>query len=205
MISQETRELIEELKKVEGECRGVSLQSPLEYVKLNYGEEIVNDVERELSEVGLPTRKDIKVLKMYPVGYMTIVHLIIKDVLSCDYSEIRKMGYSLPQLSFIVRTLSTYFISPERTFKETPNYWKKHFTVGSLVPVEIDIEKKYLILRIEGYKTHPIDCVLFEGYFSRMIGYTLKAKNISGEEKKCIHNGEECHEFLIKWSDEENN
>ena len=199
MISEETRSIIEDLKKIEGECRGVSIQSPLDYVALNHGEEKALEVENQLEELGIPTRKKVKALEKYPIGYMTITHLVIKDILSWSYDDIKKMGFTLPQLSFIVRTLSRYFLSAERTFQETPVYWKKHFTIGKLVPFKINTEKGYLIIRIENYKTHPVDCFLFQGYFSRMISYTIKTTNVSSEETECNHRGGDIHEFVIKW------
>ncbi len=194
-LSNEIRRVIE----IKGECRGVSIESPLSYVELNYGKEKLTEVEASLKEFGIPSKKEIRTLSKYPIGYMTATHLIIKDFFNWDNKDVEKMGYTLPQLSFIVRTLSRYFISVERTFQEAPNYWKKHFTLGNLIPVEINMDEKYLILRIENYETNPIDCALFCGYFSRMISYTIKSESVYGEEVKCPHKGDEYHDFVIRW------
>lgn len=198
-MEKELKEAIDEVIKVEGECRGVSIESPLKYVELNYGDKEAGRVELFLENFDIPGRDSVKSLKKYPLGYMTATHLAIKELLNWTDKDIEKMGYALPQLSFIVRTLSRYFISAERTFQETPNYWKKHFTAGNLVPVEIDTDKKYLIIRIENYKTHPVDCHLFVGYFSRMISYTVRSKKVTGEERRCVHENGEAHEFYIRW------
>ncbi len=200
-MKEELREEIRRVIKIEGECRGVSIESPLNYVELNYEKDKLMAIETILKEFGIPGKDETKVLAKYPIGCMTATHLVIKDFLDWSDDDVEKMGYALPQISFIVRTLSRYFISVERTFQESSNYWKKHFTLGKLVPVEIDIDKKYLILRIEGYMTNPIDCKLFTGYFSRMISYTIKAKEVYGEEVECSHKGGDCHQFVVRWKD----
>jgi len=130
---------------------------------------------------------------------MTITHLIIKDVFDFDHDDIKEMGYNLPQVSFIVKTLTNYLVSTERTFKEAPKYWKRHFTVGKLTPFKIDSKKKFMILRLEEFKTHPVDCSLFEGYFTRMVEYSVKSKKLNTKETKCAHRGDPYHEFLIEW------
>ncbi len=199
MLSEKTKEIIQQLKKTEGTCRGVSLQTPLEYIRITQGQETVNKIEDELKKIGLPVLKEIKSLEYYPLSYMTILHLVIKETLNWGDEQIKMMGYALPQISIIVKMIMKYFLSIKRTFETCPVYWAKHFSVGELVPAEINEEKKYLILHLKNYKTHPIDCKLFEGYFSRIGEYVIKSKKVTTEETKCLHRGDTYHEFIIKW------
>lgn len=200
MSKQEiTKDLIDRLKKIEGSCRGVSLQTPLEYVRSVAGNETVQAAEKELKKLGLPTLKEIRVMEHYPVGWMTIVHLVIKKTLNWNDEEIKKMGNALPKFSFIVNLLIKYFLSPRKSFEASADYWNKHFTVGKLEPIEFNEEKKYIVLRLKNYKTHPIDCKLFEGYFTRIAQYVIKSEKITIEETKCMFKGDPYHEFVIRW------
>ncbi len=197
MISKETKEIVKDLKEIEGSCRGVSIETPLEYVYRNYVEEVLVKIESELRDLNIPTRKEVDSLEKYPLGYMTATHLVVREVIGCDYEEVKRMGYSLPQVSFIVKSIARYFISPEKTFRKAPEYWRRHFTVGDLVPAEM--KDDYMILQLKDFKTHPIDCKLFEGYFMRMVEYTIKTENISSKETKCMHKGDDYHEYVISW------
>ncbi len=190
---------IDYLKNIEGFCRGVSLQTPLVYVENNFGKEKLLKVEEELVKIGLPTKKEISVMQRYPLGYMTLLHLVIKETLGWTDEDIKEMGYNLPKISFFVKMLTKHFISIKRTFEATKPFWRKHFTVGRMIPYKIDEEEKYLIVRIEDYVTDPIDCKLFEGYFSIMAMLATKAKEVKIEERKCMHRGDDYHEYFIKW------
>lgn len=196
---QNFQELIESLKKIEGSCRGVSLIDPLKYLRATKGEKVLLAVEEELRKLGLPTLREIRPLNYYPVGWMTILHLVIKKTLNWGDEEIKEMGNALPKFSFMVKLLMKTFLSPQETFKITPLYWKKHFTIGTLEPIELNNEKKYAVLRLKNYKTHPIDCRLFEGYFNRIAQYVFKSEEVRTEETKCIHKKDPYHEFITTW------
>lgn len=193
------QEKIDYLKNVEGFCRGVSLQTPLAYVENNFGKEKLLLVEEELVKIGIPTKKEVLVMQRYPLGYMTLLHLTIKETLNWTDEDIKEMGYNLPKISFFVKMLTKHFISTRKTFEAITSFWSNHFTVGRIIPYKIDEEEKYLIIRIEDYKTDPIDCKLFEGYFSIMAMLATKAKEVKIEETKCIYRGDEFHEYVIKW------
>ncbi len=197
--SESLEKIIEPLKKIKGSCKGVSLQTPLEYVRLSQGEEVVKKIENELKKIGLPTRKEIKNLEYYPIGYMTIFHLLIKEILNWKDEDIKKMGQNLPQISFIAKTITKYFVSLKKVFENCHVFWERHFTIGELVPFKIDEEKKYLIIQLKNYKTHPVDCKLFEGYFARIVGYVIDSKKITIEETKCVFEGSPHHEYVVKW------
>lgn len=60
-------------------------------------------------------------------------------------------------------------------------------------------EKKYALFRVKGFKTHPIDCKIVEGYTLRLASYVLNTENITNEHTKCSFDGHPFDEFLIRW------
>jgi len=121
------------------------------------------------------------------------------DQVKNKYSDIFEMGNSAPKYSFIVKLLMKFFLSPLRSFKEGPNYWKKHYDFGILDTHELNEKEKYLVIRLKEYKFHPIICIYFQGYFQRIAQYVIKSEKFTTEETKCMHRGDLYHEFVVHW------
>ena len=77
--------------------------------------------------------------------------------------------------------------------------WTGHYTVGRLRVVEHNKEKKYVLLRIKDFCLHPLLCQVFIGYFTEALQMILRGTKANGKETKCVHRGDEYHEFLVKW------
>jgi len=197
-----TKEEIKKLLEIPGSVRGQVFLTDIGYIKIKKREEGVKLFQNKIKEWNCPIDfPKVKALDWYPAGLRAISLLAAKEVFNWGDKEISNMGYSAPTYSFIVQLLLKYFASLERSFKETPKYWQKHWNVGKLEPYKINKEKKYVIIRLHDFKIHPIICTyLFKnGYFIRIAQYTAKGKNFSSKETKCMFRGDSYHECLISW------
>jgi len=201
MDQELTKELAKKLTEVEGEVRGVVLKTDGEYVLKEKGEEGLKKVEEELEKIGYPIKyREIKTMEFYPVGLRVISLLVIKSVFNFDDEKIKEIGVFATKVSLIIKIFTRYFLSVERVFFiEAPKIWRKHWTKGDLIPIELNEEKKYAILRLQNFSLHSIYCVYLGGYFCGVLSMLLRATKMIPEETKCVFRGDEYHEYLIKW------
>jgi hypothetical protein len=194
------KEEAEKLMKIKGNARGEALRNHFIYIRYKKGEDGISKVEEKMRELGYPlTFKEIKPLEWYPTVLGILIILAAKEVFNWKDSDIFDMGNSAPKYSFIVKLLMKYLLSPKKTFKESPKYWKKYFDFGDLKTVEFNEKEKYLVIRIIGFNLHPITCVFHSGYFLRIMQFVVKSEKTTIEETKCVHKGDPYHEYIIKW------
>jgi len=201
MNQELTKEVAKKLMEIKGEVRGVVFKTDTEYILKEKGREGLKKLEDELERLGFPTKfKEIKTMAFYPVGLRALSLLAIKKVFDFDNEKIKEMGFFATKISLIIKLFMKYFLSVQRVFlKEAPKIWRKHWTIGELVPVELDEEKKYAILRLKNFSLHPIYCCYLGGYFCGIMQMLIKTPQITFEETKCSFRGDEYHEYLIKW------
>ena len=199
--NQLAKKEIETLLATPGKVRGAVFQTDAEYVRSKKGEEGVLAVEEELKKLGCPLDyRKIKAISWHPIGLRVISLLVIKNTLGLEDKDIEEMGNLAPKYSLIVKLLMKYFLTIEMTYKESPKYWEKHYTIGRLEAPGYSLKEKYFIVRIRDFKVHPILCVYFRGYFKRISQFLLKdAKNFKTRESKCMFKGDSYHEILITW------
>lgn len=186
--------------KLAGKARGVVFVEDREYLLSKEGEEALKKVEEATREMGYPIDyAGIKPLEWYPLG-LWIVHLLaVKQALNWGDKDIFAMGNAAPKFSIVVKMLLKYFVSLKQSYNQAPHYWRKHFTVGKITLPKFHEEDKWLIVRLEDVKLHPIACALLAGYFLRIGQYVIKSRHITIEEVKCMHRGDPYHDFLFKW------
>lgn len=195
-----TKEEIKKLMEIPGKVRGQVFLTDLGYVREKKGARGVKLLKEKMKEWGKPIDyEETKIIEWYPVGLRAISLLAIKETFGWGDKEIEEVGRAAPKFSFIVKMLMKTFLSVRRSFIESSNYWKKHYSVGELVPVEINEEKKYLFLHLKNFKIHPIICTFLTGYFYTIGTFIIKSKKITCEETKCIFKGDPYHEYLIRW------
>ena len=196
-----SKETIDQLMQIKGEVRGVVLKTDEEYILKEKGKEGIMQLEKKLEELGRPIKYDqIKTMSFYPVGLRVLSLLTIKEVFNFGDEDIRKMGTFATKKSLIIRLFLKYFISMRRVvMKESPKMWRKHWTVGKLVPVELDEKQKYAVIRVEEFNLHPVYCTYLEGYFIGIVQMLVKSSKIDSQETKCALKGDPYHEFSIKW------
>jgi predicted hydrocarbon binding protein len=108
------------------------------------------------------------------------------------------MGEFRAKVSIILKILMKYLISIDKAAREIPKMWRKFFTTGDAKVIELDKKQKKVILRIENYYFHPIQCRVMEGIFSTLVRMIVGEKVVC-RELKCVHQGDAYHEFLLEW------
>jgi len=186
--------------KIEGNVRGEVFKFTFYYAKDKEGEEAPRLIEEKMNKLGYPFKfSDLEPLRWYRESLSVLAILVAKELFSWTDKDIFNMGYEASKYSLLIKILMRYFVSSERVFKEAPAYWKKHFDFGDLEPVEFSEKKKYTIMRVKGYKFHPLICLYHAGYFLRIANLTVRSKKIDVKETKCVFKGEDCNEYLITW------
>lgn len=195
------KETIDQLMKIKGEVRGVVLKTDEGYILNEKGREGIIQLEKKLEELGHPIKYDqIKTMGLYPVGLRVLSLLVIKELFNFGDEDIRKMGTFATKKSLIIRLFLKYFLSMKRVvMEESPKMWRKHWTVGKLVPSELNEKQKYAVIRVEGFDLHPVYCIYLEGYFAGIVHMLVKSPNVDSKETKCAFKGDSYHEFTIKW------
>lgn len=195
------RHLAKKLMEIKGEVRGVTLGIDRDYVLKEKGEEGLKKVEEELEKLGFPIKyKEINTLGYYPLGLRALSLLAIKQVFNFNDQKIQEIGFFATKVSLIIKFFIKYVFSFQRVFfRESPKIWREHWTIGELIPVELNEEKKYAILQLKDFDLHPIYCTFLKGYLPGLFSLIVKSSKITCQETKCTFREDEFHEYLIKW------
>ncbi|MGM0482748.1 MAG: hypothetical protein ACQEP6_02705 [Patescibacteria group bacterium] len=201
MAYEVTQEEIDKLLKTEGEVRGVVFKTDQHFITDKGGEESVKKVEEKIKDmtgISFSYEKDSSDLNFHPIGMRTFSLLATSEVLDLDKEGIKEMGYNAPKFSMLVRFFMRYLVSPKTIMEKAGDLWKKHYTVGELEAVEISEKDRFMRCILRDLELHPIFC----DYLSAYIAFIAKlgvGEEVTGEETKCTHRGDEYHEFLQKW------
>jgi len=195
-----SEEQSDNLMRLPGEVTSVSLKNDLDFVLREEGEEGLKRLEKAMANEGFPIKhKELKSGKVYPFRMAIALIIVIQRLFNYDNDKLREMGRVEARISsFLIRVFMRHFISLERVAKEVPTMWKEHYNVGQPRVMELNKEKKYVVLRIEDFHSHPFICQVHQGYFPAMVEMVVGTK-VSCQETKCIFRGDPYHEFLLKW------
>ena len=193
-----SKEEFDELMKIEGEARGAGLKSEMKFIFDKEGAEGLKKLEDTITKLGYPLKyKEIIGMAFYPVGLEAVVLLAIKRLFDYDDKKFQEIGRHLAKYPLVVRLFISYFSSPEEVLMKNLKMWRKAFTIGDIKVVEFNLKKKYMIMRLENFKVHPLFCQVFIGSISSTAELFIKTKIVC-EEVKCVFRGDEYHEFLLK-------
>ncbi|MBD3207938.1 MAG: hypothetical protein GF370_00605 [Candidatus Nealsonbacteria bacterium] len=197
---QLSKEEIKQIMEKEGETRGVAIKSHADFVIKEEGEEGLKKIEERMQELGQPTDfKKISKMKFYPIGLEVIALLTIKEVFGFDEEKIKEMGSFESKTSLLVRIFMKYFVSIKEAASQVSVMWKKNYTKGELRVEDLNQEEQYVKLELKDFSFHPIHCLTLKGYFSSVVKMIVNSEKITCKETKCIHRGDESHEFLVQW------
>lgn len=201
MVAGIAKEEIEKLMEIEGETRGVTFAIDRDYVLKKKGEEGLKRLEEGLAKLGHPIRyKEIETFGYYPVGLRALSLLVIKEVFKFGDEEIEEIGFFGTRSSLIAKFFIKYVFSLQKVFfQEGQRIWREHWTIGKIVPAELNEEKKYALLQLKDFNLHPIYCVFLKGYLSGLFSMVIKSPKITCQETKCSFRGDKYHEYLIEW------
>ena len=201
MQEELTKEYIQKLIEIRGKIGGTPFKTDMEFVLKEKGEEGLKKLEEELEKLGHPIKyKEIKSMEFYPAGLRALSLLAIKKTFGFDDKKIEEMGFFAVKVSFFVKLLLKYYISPEKVFFEkAPRLWSKQVTDGELVPIEFNKEKKQAVVKLININLHPVYCRYLQGYMSGILKMLIVTEKVTCQETKCAFRGDEYHEYLIKW------
>ncbi len=185
----------------EGLARGTALLTDRAYVLSRGGEESLRLVEAELARLGTPIEYgQVEDLEWYPIGLRLLSLLAIVKVFQLDKEGLRRMADAAPKRSFIVRLLVQFFLSPRDVVARFPEYWSKHYTIGTLRLEAFEEEEQWLELSVDA-EMHPVQCPYLEGYLGRMVRFLFPDKRVTIEETACMFEGAERHVYRATWED----
>ena len=193
-----SKEEFEKLMSIKGEIRGLGFQTEANFVREKKGEEALKKLENEMARLGHPYSK-IRAMDFYPIGLLAVALLVIQRLFNFTDEDFKEMGQYEAKSSLVIRLFMKYFVSLENVSKEASNIWRKYYSEGDLKIVEMDEEEKKTIIRLENFKLHPILCHVLVGYFLSVIKMIVRSDHITCQETKCVHKGDEYHEFVVRW------
>ena len=194
------KEEADKLMQMKGEVRGVVFQTDAEYVRAKKGKEGLEEVKEQLKKLGYPINyEEARAMEWFPIGLRALSLLVIKDTFNWNDEEIEMMGNTAPKYSFIMKMLMRYFVSTEQTLKFSPKYWGRHYSVGELEIAEFHDKEKYAIVRVKDFKMPPPLTKYLEGYFCRVLEYTLPGQKVKGEQQKFTYKGDPYDEYRFFW------
>lgn len=201
-IKKETfKDLVDRLMKLKGEARGACLKSDMEFLLKEKGKEGLKQMEEELERLGCPIKyKKIKTGGFYSIGQDVLDILVIWKLFDFDKEKIKQMGYEAANFSIFTKLYLKYLSSPEKTLTQNVamDIWRNHYSVGDVTVLDVDEEKKHIILRFDNFDIHPILCLALEGYFAKVC-QMVSGKKATCSETKCTFCGDKCHKFVGKW------
>jgi len=193
------KEEVEKIKSIEGKVRGASLKADGGYILKEFGEDGLKKLEKAMSDLGYNIKyEELATMDYYPIAIKALTLLSVQKLFNFKKKDFIKMGMFGSKVSLILKLFVKYFFSFDRVMKEIPKVWRKYYNVGDLKVIEYDKKKGYVVGRLENFDLHPLECQYLTGYFPSVMKMIVKEK-ITCQETKCIHKGDEYHEFLLKW------
>jgi hypothetical protein len=199
-----SKEELEKITKVNGQIRGLALKNYGQYILRENKNEGLKKLEEAMLSLGCPIKYEkLKAMIFYPLWWSVLTFVLLRRLFHYDEKKFKEMGKFCFKFPNIITIWAKYLISLEKAAKSSLKMYRMYFTVGDFTVPEYSKEKKYVILRLKNYPIYPIDsprdyCYFLTGYYSSIVK-VITGKETIGEETKCVHKGNEYHEFLIKW------
>ena len=190
---------LDEFSKIEGEIRGGAIKTYGEFILQKKGKEGLKRLEDVLAGLGFSIKyKEVRVMDFLPISFLGVTLLSIKRLFGYNNQKFQEIGRFNVKTSALLKLLVKYLISLKRATKELPTMWRKQLKVGNLRATELNEKERYLILRIEDFRLHPLHCQVLTGYLLGSLQIII-GKGGTCEETKCVFEGSNYHEFLLKW------
>lgn len=192
-------EELEKVREAKGKVRGVSLKADGGFILKERGENGLVKLESAMSSLGYPIKYiELKPMAYYPIRLKLLTLLLIKKLFNFKDKDFREIGKFGSKVSLIIKLFVKYFFSFDLIMKEIPRVWRMYYSIGDLKVIEYNKEKKYIVGRLENFSLHPLECQYLTGYFPSIMEMIFKEEIIC-KETKCVHKGDDYHEFFLKW------
>jgi hypothetical protein len=204
-MTEKNRQLLQEeifqLMKLKGLERGADIEVVADYIIRKEGENGYRELKKALSNFGfdLPDIKKTSSMEWIP-EFMPHI-LLIGAFRFFDWTEedVFNMGRDALSFSRTLKTFIKWFSSTKNTLVKAAKNWDKYYTHGEASLKRFDKNKKTGVLVIEDFRTHYLLCIYFSGLFSKILEVATGSKSVKIEEKKCVFNGDDRHEFKLSW------
>lgn len=191
--------IVEQLLSINGQCRDLAIQDNIKFILAHEGGAGLVLVEKLIAEAKCPFKiSDVKPSHFFPIGFETITLLAIKKAFNYSDEEFEEVGVSNAKQSLIIRVFAKYFVSLKKVAEEAPKMWKRYYNLGEIKIVRFSEEKKEVVVRVKGFKVHPLHCQIFKGYFGAVIKMIVGVP-VKSEETACVFKGGDYDEFILTW------
>ncbi len=191
------KERVEEMMKVEGEARGVTIKTDWSFIKDEFGDEGLEKIEKRMAELGHPLKYEgIRTMSFYPLGLDLLSILVIGESFDFEEKDFVDMGRKAFRFSIFLKLFLRYFTSLKKMSEQAPKMFKKHYSIGSLEMKEI--EEKKAVVTLKDFDVHKVYCLTLKGYLTEVTSMVVN-KEIRCEEVACTHEGDSHHEFVLTW------
>ena len=195
-----TKELVQELKGLKGEARGMNLKNDADFILEKKGKQGLEQIEAELRKMGYPfDYSQIRAYEFYPIGMRAASLLAAKQVFGWKNEDIKEMCGFATYITLIGRIGLRLFHSVDDVAIHAPKLWKEYFSQGELNIPDYDLEKKYALIQVKGFDGHPVFCSCMAGYFEKLGKVITKTEKAVAKETKCQYQGDDYDEFLVEW------
>jgi len=205
MKSLISKQELEELKeKYKGEERGLPFKSEALYILDREGEEGLRKLETAMADVGYKVDyREIKFTHFYPIMYEALTLVFIKRIFDYkeeDFFEIGEFALKIPSVIRTLLNIQRYLLrSPKNLLDRVASkIWKQYFMIGDLQIVEYDRDS-HIVMRMVDYLHHPLQCAVIRGGLTSLFRLLIGKEKVVCKEQKCVHRGDEYHEYLIEW------
>jgi len=197
-LSEDDLKEIKKIKSLPGDVIGAAFTEDINFILKKEGKEGLEKIEEFFEKVCLIKYQEIANFKWYPLSYYIIFLFLVKRIFNWDDKTIKEMGANAIKISSITRMMMRYFISARRCLKESPFYWKKYFTAGSLGFSDYNEEKRYLLMIIKDFPGHQVWCCYFEGVLETIGSFMFH--HPQSQEIECgLKKGNNTHVFKVTW------
>ncbi len=194
---------VEEIKKIKGQIRGVAFKNDFDYIKKKQGQKGVEKITKRLKELGCEDKgvcqANVKAFSWYPLWYHVLLFVILHKEMDWTKKDISGIGSHGAKVSLILKIFPKSMFDLKRFFSKAPVYWNKYFSVGKANLVELDLEKKLIILELKDFDVHHLECSTVKGYLEGLMRTMVETDKVKVEEIKCLHKGDDLHQFKITW------
>lgn len=189
----------EKIMKLPGNTKGSSLSTDRYFIQNKEGEGSVERLEVALSELGYPfSYSEVKGFEWYKEAQSVLGIFVAKKLFSWSKKDLFEMGYAAPSTSILVK-VALHFVSLEKTFRQAPGVWEKHYDFGSFEPLEFNETERLLRFQLKGYPFFNWMQDYFDGFFTRIM-HLVGIRDIQRFESRWVDESDHsCRLYEVRW------
>jgi len=192
------KEYLEEMKKREGEGRGMNIKSMFDYTYQKYGDIGVRKVEKQMADWGYPIkRSEVKPMSYHPLFMNYLFVAAVQESFNLNKKQLMEMGAIMFKFNLFTKLFMKYFVSLEMITEQVPKMFGKHYTVGTMKMIKYDMKKRYAVFH-EYFKVDQRHSDIHHGYLVKAAEMIIK-KPITSEQTKNVFKGDPYNEYILKW------